>query len=135
MIGGAARRTATAGTRAPATPTSGAAGEFLFGVKLLPPGRERDEFASWVEAVLGHTFAGPVLSFDKGAARICARLVAQARRTGQSAGLADAQIAAVTLHCGMMIATRDLGDSVPFDIRVVAPSCVGVGRKAAGDGD
>ena len=95
--------------------------ELLLGVELLSPGRKRDELASWAEFVLTDTFRGRILPIDERAARVYARLVAQARRVGRAAGVADAQIAAVALEHGMPVATRDVAGFSAFGVTLLDP--------------
>jgi predicted nucleic acid-binding protein len=84
--------------------------EILLGIALLPAGKRREALASAAEAVFTEDFAGAILPFDQGAAGHYATLVAHRTRLGRPISTEDAQIAAMAVHHGLVLATRNLRD-------------------------
>lgn len=81
--------------------------EILLGIGLLPAGKRRDSLASGAEQMFAEDFVGRCLPFDEGSATEYAVLVAARIRQGHSISTEDAQIAAVALINGLMLATRN----------------------------
>ena len=93
--------------------TAVTAGELVFGVSCLDPGRRRTALGASVRAILDEDFSGRILPYDGVAAVIYGERIAEARRRGHTIGIADGQIGAITLaHKGALLATRDRS---PFD--------------------
>lgn len=65
--------------------------------------------------------SGRILAFDSSAATEFARIVADRRRAGRPIEDFDAQIAAITLSRGMMLATRNSPDFVGTGLALVDP--------------
>jgi hypothetical protein len=84
--------------------------EIELGIALLPEGKQRDGLAVAARAMFAEDFAGAVLAFGDKAAVHYARLVAHRTRIGRPISTEDAQIAAIALHHGLTLATRNLRD-------------------------
>lgn len=95
--------------------------ELRYGVQVLPAGQRRDRLAAGIEDMLGEEFAGRILPFDSGAARMYAVIAATRRIAGRPISLADGQIAAIARSRGALIATRDTGGFDGCEIEVINP--------------
>lgn len=84
--------------------------ELLLGVALLPGGKRRDAIAGAVEQMFDQDFVGRCLPFDELAAHEYAALVAARNKVGMPISTEDAQIAAIALHHGLALATRNTKD-------------------------
>lgn len=83
--------------------------EIELGLALLPEGRRKDGLQSAATRMFGE-FHGRCLAFDEPAASRCAALVSARMRAGRPISVEDAQIAAVALAAGFVLATRNVGD-------------------------
>ena len=95
--------------------------EVRTGIAVLPEGRRRRGLAEACERALGSLFAGPVLSFDGGAARACAEIASARRVLGRPVSQAYCQIAAIARSCGMAVATRNVRDFEDMGIEILDP--------------
>jgi predicted nucleic acid-binding protein len=84
--------------------------EIELGIALLPKGKRQEALASAAHAMFTEDFAGAILPFDEGAAGHYATLVAHRTRIGRPVTTEDAQIAAIALRYGLVLATRNLKD-------------------------
>jgi toxin FitB len=94
--------------------------EIHLGIALLPDGRRKQELETAALRVLA-LLSGRILVFDSSAATQFARIVADRRRVGRPIEDFDAQIAAITLSRGMMLATRNGPDFVGTGLALVDP--------------
>ena len=86
--------------------------EIALGIALLPTGKRQDALASAAAAMFAEDFACASLPFDQGATSHYARLVTYRTRMGLPISTEDAQIAAIALHYGFKLATRNVKDFV-----------------------
>ncbi len=84
--------------------------EILTGIALLPAGKRRTALAEAAEKMFDHDFAAHCLAFDAVAAKNYAVIVATRTRQGQPVSTEDAQIAAIALANGLIMATRNTKD-------------------------
>lgn len=84
--------------------------ELLLGVALLPGGKRRDAIAGAVEQMFDQDFVERCLPFDELAAHEYAALVATRNKVGMPISTEDAQIAAIALCHGLVLATRNTKD-------------------------
>lgn len=84
--------------------------ELLLGVALLPSGKRRDAIADALEQMFEQEFVGRCLPFDELAAHEYAALVATRNKVGMPISTEDAQIAAIALRNGLVLATRNTKD-------------------------
>ena len=95
--------------------------EIWFGIELLPKGKRRDGLLREAELTFARDFAGRILVFDEGAARMFGSIVASRRLQGRPIGIADGQIAAIARCCQSTLATRDTSDFEGCGVRLVNP--------------
>jgi predicted nucleic acid-binding protein len=91
-------------------------GELHFGVRLMPPGKRRESFASWL-AELERDFAGRFIVFDDASAIRWAAL----RLEDRNAHTVDCQIAATALAYGLTLVTRNVKDFAYKGLTVFNP--------------
>jgi predicted nucleic acid-binding protein len=95
--------------------------EIEVGIGLLPDGKRKEKPAAAAKAMFTD-FAQRCLPFDDAAASAYARLVIERQRSGRPISVEDAQIAAIALVHGMIIATRNTDDFRGIaGLRVVNP--------------
>ena len=95
--------------------------EMLLGVALLPKGRRQQNLQAAVTAMFDEDFAGRVWPFDGAAAWVYPGLVARRRAAGRPMAQFDAQIAAIALHRGAALVTRNGSDFEGCGITVHNP--------------
>lgn len=95
--------------------------EIGYGVARLPPGRRKSELELRLDVLVHRLFVDRVLPFDQAAAERYGGLVASRERSGRPIDTADAQIAAICLHHGASLATRNVRDFDELGLDVVDP--------------
>lgn len=81
-------------------------GELVYGVAKMAAGKRRASLSGWLELMMSiHIEA--TLPFDGNAAKIWGQLLAEQSKRGQSRPLIDLQIAAIALHHGLAVVTRN----------------------------
>jgi predicted nucleic acid-binding protein len=91
----------------PVTLASITASELLVGVYYADTDERRQRRRAFVERILDEL---PVISFDLAAARTYARLFVELRKSGQTVGAHDLQVAATAISRGFEVATHNLRD-------------------------
>lgn len=95
--------------------------ELLAGVEVMPAGRRRTELnQSLIEQVMP-LFEDRILSFDRKAAQVFARINASAQAAGNPISFADCAIAAIASARGFMLATRNVRDFKGTNIEILNP--------------
>jgi predicted nucleic acid-binding protein len=99
--------------------------EIRKGIELVRPENEAAalRYETWLADLIVH-HRGRILPFDEPAAQIWGRLIARLSLSGvKDAELPtiDAQIAAIAVHHGMTIVTRNVKDIQPFGAPIVNP--------------
>ena len=84
--------------------------EIELGVALMPDGQRKLGLQMAARAMFAEEFAGRCLPFDEPAATCYASIVALRTRRGRPINVEDAQIAAIALAHGLMLATRNERD-------------------------
>jgi predicted nucleic acid-binding protein len=84
--------------------------EIWLGIALLPEGRRRDLLTIAARDLFELDLAGQCLDFDAPAAEFFADVVARRRRAGRPITTQDAQIAAIAVAHGLILATRNTAD-------------------------
>lgn len=95
--------------------------EVLYGIERLPDGRRKHSFAEMAAAMFEEDFAGRILSFGSEAAVYYAEQVAASDRTGRQVHMADAQIAAICIQHGAVLATRNIKDFETLSVETIHP--------------
>ena len=84
--------------------------EIELGLALMPAGKRQESLASAAQAMFEYDLAGCCLPFDERAASHYAQLVAARTRMGRPISVEDAQVAAIALSHGLVLATRNTAD-------------------------
>ncbi|MFC5418424.1 MAG: VapC toxin family PIN domain ribonuclease [Stutzerimonas stutzeri] len=95
--------------------------EIIYGVRLLPDGKRKQELLEAIEPIFAEDFAGRVLPFDEDAADAYARLAVARRLAGRPISQFDAQIGAIAASRGAAIATRNVSDFADIGVAVINP--------------
>lgn len=99
--------------------------EILYGIERLPNGRRKRDFAAMAAAMFEEDFSGRILSFDSGAAVHYAEQVATSESAGRQVHMADAQIAAICIQHGAVLATRNIKDFETLSLETINPWEIG----------
>src|SRR5437867_1277410 len=81
-------------------------GELMRGARLLPPGRKRRAFESWIDE-LERGFAGRFLPLGAGEIRVWARIFVEAEGRGNKLPQFDSLLAATALAHNLTLVTRN----------------------------
>lgn len=92
--------------------------EIRLGIMRLPQGKRRDVLSDLAEKMFREDFANLCLPFDCDAARQYAHIVSQRNKQGRPVSVEDAQLAAIAIVGGLVLATRNTGDF--YDIKGLA---------------
>lgn len=95
--------------------------EILHGLALLPRGKRRSALQAAATAMFNEDFSGRILAFGSEAAPSYAQIAMDRRGLGRPISQFDAQIAAIVLSTGAVLATRNGDDFTGCGIRVVDP--------------
>lgn len=96
--------------------------EIEVGIALLPEGRRKHGLKLKAKATFQGELAGRSLAFDDVAAIQYARIIAARRGIGKPISVEDAQIAAIALTHGLILATRNVDDFEDIDaLEVINP--------------
>jgi len=101
--------------------TAVTAAELRYGVARLPDGHRKRELTVVIRGLLTEDFHGRVLPFDERASARYADIVTGRERIGRPVGIADAQIAAICLDSGAILATRNTADFEETGIELINP--------------
>ena len=94
--------------------------ELEFGLRLLPPGRRREELQSVVSGFLTE-YEDCILPVDRRAAEAAAELRVHAQRSRRALHLGDALIAGTAKAHDLAVATRNVTDFSGLDVNVTNP--------------
>lgn len=94
--------------------------ELEFGVRLLPPGRRREDLTAALAAILAE-FEDRILALEHREAAQAAALRADAQLSGRTLRLGDALIAGTARTHRLAVATRNVGDFEGLDVEVINP--------------
>ena len=101
--------------------TSVCRAETLFGLKLLPDGRRKDDLMRRTELLFANLLKDRILPFDDAAATYYPEIVLARRKTGRPISMADAMIAAICLSTSLTLATRNVRDFEDTGASIVNP--------------
>lgn len=96
-------------------------GEMLYGARILPSGRRRDQLLEELAAIFSIDMAGRVLPYDEAAADAHAEIAAHRRALGQPGSQSDLMIAGIARSHGATLATRNTRDFADCGIALVDP--------------
>ena len=95
--------------------------EILYGLRLLPKGKRRDQLEAAAASLFDKIFEGRLLAFGRDAAQAYARIAADRRRRGSPISALDAEIASIARAAGASLATRNVDDFVGCGIDLIDP--------------
>jgi hypothetical protein len=95
--------------------------EVLYGLRLLPAGRRREQLEGAIADLFDVDLAQRILPFDRNAARAYAPIVAARRSAGRPVAQIDGQIAAIARSRGASLATRNVRDFEGCGLDVIDP--------------
>ncbi len=96
-------------------------GEIRKGAEQLPPSRRREELLAWLTGDLLARFSGRILTLDVAAVLTWGELTGRLARTGRPLPALDSLIAALALHHGCTLATRNTDDFIGTGVPVYNP--------------
>ncbi|MBY3120404.1 type II toxin-antitoxin system VapC family toxin [Rhizobium laguerreae] len=94
--------------------------EILYGLRLLPHGRRRNDLEAAVLPIFNEDMSGRVLPFDRDAADVYA-IITDRRKAGRPIRQFDAQIAAIAISRGASLATRNVSDFEGIGLQIINP--------------
>jgi predicted nucleic acid-binding protein len=95
--------------------------ELLAGIEIMPHSKRKTALGESLATLRSSLIETTLLPFDEQAAMFYAKLVSQAQRKGVQISVGDAQIAAIALQHGMIVATRDTIPFVAAGAKVIDP--------------
>ena len=95
--------------------------EMMLGARLLPAGKRRGALEASIAAMFQEDFAGRILPFDSAAVGDYVDIVSTRKTTGRPISQFDAQIAAISRHRGLKLATRNIADFENCGLTLVDP--------------
>jgi toxin FitB len=97
-----------------------AVAELVFGAELLPEGKRKHAFRQKIDQIV-EDFEGRRLGFGDEAAYLYGAISARRKNAGHTMETKDAMIAAICLHHGATLATRNTKDFEGLDLKLVNP--------------
>ena len=101
--------------------------EMSLGARLMPAGKRRTALQAALGTMFSEDFAGRILPFDSAAVPAYVDIVSARRAAGRQISQFDAQIAAIALHAGAKLATRNVNAFENCGVTVVNPWMLAVG--------
>ncbi|MEO7851199.1 MAG: type II toxin-antitoxin system VapC family toxin [Rubrivivax sp.] len=95
--------------------------EMSLGARLMPAGQRRASLQAALGAMFSEDFAGRILPFDSAAVPAYVDIVSARRAAGRPLSQFDAQIAAIALHAGAKLATRNVNDFENCGVSLLNP--------------
>ena len=95
-------------------------GEIKKGIELYPDSRKKTELSKWLEGLM-LDFEGAILPFTELEALTWGKLYAKAQKNGRKPPSMDSINAAIAMHHGVVLATRNENDYVGTGVKTVNP--------------
>jgi len=95
--------------------------EIRFGIVLLPPGSRRSRLERSFDRLVTEMIEDRIVSFDTGAAKEAATLMAERRRSGRTGDIRDTMIAGIAMARHATLATRNTRHFADLPVAVVDP--------------
>ncbi|MDP2120759.1 MAG: type II toxin-antitoxin system VapC family toxin [Hoeflea sp.] len=95
--------------------------ELSFGAQRMLLKTGSDRLLTGLRTMVDRTFNGRILHFDGPAAELAGRLQARREAEGRPIAIGDLWIAAICLHHGATLATRNTRDFLGLDLRLENP--------------
>ena len=94
--------------------------EVEYGVRLLPQGNRRNRLSAMQATILSE-YAHRILPLDREGAEWAAAFRASARKSGRPVDMGDALVAGIAKANSLTVATRNVSDFRPFNVKVFCP--------------
>ena len=91
------------------------------GIEALPDGKRKQALSVAVDTFVDRAFADRILAFDRDAAKLYGKLMADRRRAGRPLSAPDGQVAATASSHGFQLATRNIKDFTNCGLVLVNP--------------
>lgn len=101
--------------------------ELRQGIDMMPEGRRRQAVETWLVTDVTQRFRGRILGIDTDVADVCGQLLARQRLSSNIRRIMDVWLAAIALHHGLTIVTRNERDFTGLGIEIVNPWTNGAG--------
>jgi len=95
--------------------------EIMYGIRILPEGKRRQDLAGRFERFLVRGFEQRVFPFDTPAAREYADIMGHRRQIGRPLSALDGQIAAIARARRLPVATRNVRDFEECGLEILNP--------------
>jgi toxin FitB len=95
-------------------------GEIKKGIELYPDSRKKAELSKWLDGLLAD-FEGAILPFTELEALTWGKLYAKAQKAGRKPPSMDSINAAIALHHGAILATRNETDYIGTGVKTFNP--------------
>ena len=96
-------------------------GELKKGIEKLAPSQRQQTLRTWLDEALLVRFAGRILSIDTAVMLTWGQLTARLEQTGRKLPAMDSLIAALALHGGFTLVTRNEADFRDTGVTVLNP--------------
>lgn len=91
------------------------------GIALLPAGKRRRTLDQWLTDQVTERFRGRILGIDAEVAAVCGTLLAQNRLLSDARRIINVWLAAIALHHGLVIVTRNERDFRDMGVKIFNP--------------
>lgn len=95
-------------------------GEIQKGIELYPESRKKRELSAWLEGLL-EDFEGCILAYTREEALTWGTLYAKAQKAGHKPPGFDSLNAAIALHHGLILVTRNETDYAGTNVKIFNP--------------
>lgn len=100
--------------------------ELRQGIDRMPEGRRRQAVETWLVTDVTQRFRGRILGIDTDVADVCGQLLARQRLSSNIRRIMDVWLAAIALHHGLTLVTRNERDFQNLGVKVLNPWIDGV---------
>ncbi len=95
--------------------------EINYGLYALPQGKRKQQLKNRFKQFINKAFCYRILDFDKQAAILYGQIMGEGKLTGHPMNVLDGQIAAIALHHGFAVASRNVKDFNYCGVEIINP--------------